>query len=89
VTKRRPVWVCIPLTYSETTVGDPDDDASYVVREPVTWSITKCPGGKGQTEAVRSVLTRHQIDPTNVGDIIMLRAEPLEFEVGQQLFVRF
>lgn len=86
--KRKSVWVCIPVEYEEVAVTDPESGALTAQRQPTKYAIIECPGGEGQTKAMRDALMKHEIDPLNYDDVIMLRADPLKFEIGTQLIIR-
>ena len=88
VVTRKPVWVCIPIEFEEIHTTDGNDN-DFTIRRPSAYTVTKCPGGKGQAESIRAVLTKHEIDPTNYEHVLLLRAEPLEFKIEKQLIVRF
>lgn len=86
--KRRPVWVCVPVVFEDMVLTDAEG-GSLTVRRPTRYAVAECPGGKGQTDAIRAVLKKHQIDPTNFEHVLMFRAEPLRFAIESQLIVRF
>lgn len=85
--KRKPVWVCIPVEFEEIQVED--GGIQLTTKRASKYSVTKCPGGKGQAEAVRATLVKHQIDITNYNNVLMFRADPMEFKVDTQVIVRF
>lgn len=82
---RKPIWVCVPVEFEEVAVED--DDGNLVSElQPTKYSITRCEPKK---KAVLSVLARHEIDTTNIGTVIMFRADPMEFDIGMQMNIRW
>jgi hypothetical protein len=86
--KRKSVWVCIPTNFEEVAVTDPDTGDLTAEMQPTHYSITECPGGEGQKKAVLAALAKHEIDPLNYGDVLLFRATPIDFQIGQQLIIR-
>jgi hypothetical protein len=86
--KRKSVWVAIPVEFETSDVLN-DDGTALSITKPTKYSITECPGGKGQTEAVRDLLASHEVDPTNYEHVLMFRAEPLDFHISTQTIIRF
>lgn len=86
--KRRSVWVCIPTEFAEVAVQDPDTGEMKAEVQPTRYEITECPGGKGQTDMIRTVLSKHGIDPVNYEHVMMFRGDPIAFQISQQLIIR-
>lgn len=89
--RRKPVYVCVPVRATAMAVFDDEgfEKTVYTVpKDAVLYAVSRCEGGKGQTDAVRAVLTEHEIDPTNYDGVMMFRADPIEFGISQQLIVR-
>jgi hypothetical protein len=86
--RRKSVWVCIPMEWDEIAQQDPETGDLKAVRQPVSYSVTECPGGEGQKKAVLAVLSRHHVDPTNFEGVLMFRADPIPFQIDQQLILR-
>lgn len=85
--RRKSVWVLVPVEWDEVAVNEADGTVR-AVRQPTRYSITECPGGEGQKKAILRVLAQHQIDPTNYEGVLMFRADPIPFEIGQQMIIR-
>ena len=86
-THRRSVYVCIPTEWEEVAVQD-DDGELKSVRQATKYKITECAGGNGQKKSILAALSQSDIDPTNYGDVLMFRADPLSFEISQQTIIR-
>jgi hypothetical protein len=84
--RRKPVWVCIPTDWEE--IADVDEETGDLIsrREPTKYSITRCEPKK---KAVLALLALNNIDITNIGTVIMFRADPLDFGVSNQLDIRW
>lgn len=85
--RRRSVWVCVPTQYEEVAVTG-EDGSLTAVRQATRYEITECPGGNGQKKAILAILAKNDIDPLNYGDVLMFRAEPLAFQISNQLIIR-
>ena len=85
--RRKPVWVCVPTEWEEVAVHD-EDGSMHSERQPTRYSLTECPGGEGQKKAILRVLAAHQVDPLNYEGVLMFRADPVEFDIDQQLIIR-
>lgn len=85
--KRKSVWVCIPVEWEEVAVQD-DDGTMRAENQATRYSITECPGGDGQKKAILRVLAAHQIDPLNYNGVMLFRANPIAFNIDQQLIIR-
>jgi hypothetical protein len=86
---RKPIWVCIPETWAPVSDAEGNPvvgDDGEVRTEPTSYTIHKCEPKK---KAVLSVLAQHNIDTTNIGHVIMFRADRLDFAVSQQLNIRW
>lgn len=86
--KRRSVWVCVPTAFEEVAIQDPETGELRAETKPTRYEITECSGGKGQTDQIRTVLSKHDIDPTNYDHVLMFRGDPLAFKISQQLIIR-
>jgi len=84
--RRKPIWVCIPVEWEE--VADVDEESGDIIsrKDPSKYSITRCEPKKKE---VLEVLARNDIDITNIGTVIMFRADPLDFGVSNQLDIRW
>jgi len=84
--RRKPIWVCIPTDWEE--IADVDEETGDLIsrREPTKYSITRCEPKK---KAVLALLALNNIDITNIGTVIMFRADPLDFGVSNQLDIRW
>jgi hypothetical protein len=83
--RRRPVWVCVPVDFDETSETNDDGDVVSIDRVPTKYTRTEC-----NTKAeVLTALAAHEIDVTNIGDVIMFRADRLDFAVTNQLNIRY
>jgi hypothetical protein len=84
--RRKPIWVCIPVEWEE--VADVDEATGDMIsrNEPTKYTITQCEPKK---KVVLEVLARNDIDITNIGTVIMFRADPLDFGVTNQLDIRW
>lgn len=86
-THRKPVWVLIPVEWEEVAV--PSDDGSMTTHTIATkYAVGKCEGGEGQKKEILRFLARHNIDPTNYDQVVMLRADPIDFAISQQIIIR-
>lgn len=82
--QRKPLWVAIPASYEEVTeigeTGDPE-----TVTKPATYFFYKCDG----KPEVRKALAKHNIDVSNIKDVVVLRAHPIEFKAQTQVSLKF
>lgn len=82
--QRKPLWVAIPASYEEVTeigeTGDPE-----TVTKPATYYFYKCDGKPD----VRKALAKHNIDVGNIKDVVVLRANPIEFKAQTQVSLKF
>lgn len=82
--QRKPLWVAIPASYEEVTeigeTGDPE-----TVTKPATYHFYKCDG----KPEVRKALAKHNIDVSNIKDVVVLRAHPIEFKAQTQVSLKF
>lgn len=85
--RRKPVWVCVPVEWEEVAVHD-EDGSMRSEKQPTRYSMTECPGGEGQKKAILRILAEHQVDPANYGGVMMFRADPIKFEISQQMIIR-
>lgn len=82
---RKPVWVCIPLEFRTTRVLDESgEDTGDAQQEVVSYKIERCE----TKDEIREVLKTNEIDPTNFHHVIMLRADPMQFEISRQIVIR-
>jgi hypothetical protein len=86
--QRRSVWICVPVEYEEVAVVDSESGEMRAEKQPTRYAITECPGGDGQKKAMLAALAKHEIDPLNYGDVLMFRANPLDFKISNQLIIR-
>lgn len=50
-----------------------------------SYEVTRCENVK----AIRAVLARHEIDVRNIENVLMFRANPIEFKIDMQYKIRF
>lgn len=84
IVRRRPVWVCVPIDFiPETTI---DELGNQVSKNTVDkYRVYRCETKDG----VRDVLKKYEIDPINLDQVLLFRADPMKFKISQQLIVRF
>ena len=84
---RRPLWVCIPASYemNEIEVDEGETKVTKVVQVPKTWTVTPCMSKK----AVLAELTARGVDTTNINQVHLFRANPIDFKISNQLVVKF
>lgn len=82
--QRKPLWVAIPASYEEVTdIGESGD--AETVTKPATYYFYKCDG----KPEVRKALAKHNIDVSNIKDVVVLRAHPIEFKAQTQVSLKF
>jgi len=83
--RRKPIWVCVPVEFEE--IAEEDDEGNLVsVRQPTKYAIERCEPKKKE---VLAVLKRYEIDILNIDTVLMFRADPLKFDVENQLNIRW
>jgi hypothetical protein len=84
---RRPLWVCIPASYemNEIEVDEGETKVTKIVQVPKTWTIARVMSKK----AVLAELTARGVDTTNIDQVRLFRANPIDFKISNQLVVKF
>jgi hypothetical protein len=86
--KRKPIWVAIPTAFEAVLDENADPALDEPVQKPTSWALHECAGGEGQKDAIRALLTKYNIDPTNFHHIRMFRGE-VKFKASSQVIIRF
>jgi hypothetical protein len=85
IVKRRPVWVCVPTDFIAAPTAENADPAAGPKQIADKYRVYRCE----TKDAVRDVLKKYQIDPINLDQVLLFRADPMKFKISQQLIVRF
>lgn len=92
--KRKPVYVFVPVEPETLTIDGDEERSEETVRVvPDGVTLYEChlvEGGDGQTDTVRDILKDRMIDRSNVADVLLFRAAPIDFELRMkpQLILR-
>lgn len=92
---RKPIWVLVPLDIENVTdpAPEPPIELSLLgtvepIAMPVPYLVYCCPAGEGQKDAVRAVLTKHNVDGTTVSRVKLFHGDK-PFKVSTQINIRF
>lgn len=81
---RKPLWVAIPASYEEVPHVDGEGNET-TKKQPATYHFYKCDGKPD----VRKALAKHNVDVSNIKDVVVLRAHPIEFKAQTQVSLKF